>query len=320
MKLEDIGFYTLENYRALQCSSSSPLWRCELLVTGLCNFKCPYCRGSRTDEDIPLNQAIFIINKWADNHLQNIRFSGGEPMLYKDLDTLVTHSKNRGIKRIAISTNGSANIERYKHLIKLGVNDFSISLDACCSSFADKMSGINGQFDVIVQNIKELSKLTYVTVGCVFTDETLPMLKETIEFASNLGVADIRIISSAQNDITPKITIDDNILQKHPILKYRVNNFNNGKNVRGLKQTDSHTCWLVLDDMAVEGNYHYPCIIHLRETKKAIGKMDGNIRTDRERWVKTHDCYKDEVCRKNCLDVCVDYNNLVNRMQGAYEI
>ena len=25
------------------------LWRCELLVTDKCNFKCPYCRGMRPD-------------------------------------------------------------------------------------------------------------------------------------------------------------------------------------------------------------------------------------------------------------------------------
>ena len=42
-RLEDIGFYTLSDYRASQCSASSPLWRCELLLTDRCNFHCPYC-------------------------------------------------------------------------------------------------------------------------------------------------------------------------------------------------------------------------------------------------------------------------------------
>lgn len=39
--LENIGFYTLSDYRASQCSVSSPLWRCELILTDRCNYHCP---------------------------------------------------------------------------------------------------------------------------------------------------------------------------------------------------------------------------------------------------------------------------------------
>lgn len=49
MKLEDIGFYTLSDERAKNASESSPLHRCEILITDKCNFKCPYCRGMRED-------------------------------------------------------------------------------------------------------------------------------------------------------------------------------------------------------------------------------------------------------------------------------
>ena len=52
MKLEDIGFYTLSDSRARNASENSPLWRCELLITSQCNFKCPYCRGTNSDADI----------------------------------------------------------------------------------------------------------------------------------------------------------------------------------------------------------------------------------------------------------------------------
>lgn len=46
MKLEDIGFYTLSDARALSASEYSPLMRCELIVTSRCNFrkKCRYSR------------------------------------------------------------------------------------------------------------------------------------------------------------------------------------------------------------------------------------------------------------------------------------
>jgi hypothetical protein len=47
MKLEDIGFYTLSDNRALNVSAWSPMMRCELVLTGRCNFRHPYCRSLR---------------------------------------------------------------------------------------------------------------------------------------------------------------------------------------------------------------------------------------------------------------------------------
>ena len=45
MRLEEIGFYTLSDERAKNVSSTSRMQRTEMLVTGRCNFSCPYCRG-----------------------------------------------------------------------------------------------------------------------------------------------------------------------------------------------------------------------------------------------------------------------------------
>ena len=166
MKLEDIGFYTLNDYRAKNVSSKSQLWRCELILTSRCNFNCPYCRGVNEEDkgDISIYEAYNTILMWTNEGLKNIRFSGGEPTLYKYLENLVTFSSINNIEKIAISTNGSNNLKYYKNLIKLGVNDFSISLDSCCASTGKLMSGGVSVFDRIINNIKELSKLTYVTV------------------------------------------------------------------------------------------------------------------------------------------------------------
>ena len=33
------------------------------------------------------------------------------------------------------------------------------------------------------------------------------------------------------------------------------------------------------------------------------------MRKERVEWVEKHDSYSDEICRKNCLDCIVKYNN-----------
>jgi MoaA/NifB/PqqE/SkfB family radical SAM enzyme len=318
--LKDIGFYTLNDDRVIQVNKDSPMWRCEIILTERCNFSCPYCRGldakiygNRKAKQLTLDEVKYTIDIWCKNKpLKNIRFSGGEPTLYPYIREVIKYAKNKGVDRIAISTNGSNKLSLYKELVGLGVNDFSISLDACCSDDGDRMTGgVKGSFDEVIKNIKELSKLTYVSVGVVFTPKNIKKCIDTIGFAHNLGVSDIRIISSAQwNKPIPRlIEIEQHILDVHPILKYRVNHFINGRNVRGIKDNDSNKCHLMIDDCIVAGNYHFPCVIYMRERGKPIGKVNDNMRAERIDFIEKHDSHKDPICRKNCLDVCIDYNN-----------
>jgi MoaA/NifB/PqqE/SkfB family radical SAM enzyme len=270
---------------------------------------------------MPLPFAKKVIDLWSVNGLKNVRFSGGEPTLHPHLRELVAYSKSKGVDRIAVSTNGYSSLALYKELVALGVNDFSISLDACCSATFgrgirepwEKVS--QGFVQKIVENIQELSKLTYVTLGMVFTEETVDHVADVVNFGHSLGVADIRIISAAQyNKLLVGLSkIPQLVLDAHPILKYRVTNFRRGGNVRGITENDFHQCALVLDDSAVAGCYHFPCIIYLREGGEPIGKVGPKMREERGEWFKAHDSFKDAICRKNCLDVCVDYNNRYRR-------
>src|SRR4030067_1683611 len=161
--LDDIGFYTLSDNRALNASDKTPLWRCELVLTEACNFKCSYCRGitnSAAKGTINLAKAKATIPLWISEGLKNVRFTGGESTLYKGLPELVNMCKEGGVERIAISTNGSNTRRKYLELLDAGVNDWSISLDACCATVGKTMSGgvINYNWEKVIENIKWLSK------------------------------------------------------------------------------------------------------------------------------------------------------------------
>lgn len=321
MKLQEIGFYTLSDERAKNLSDTSPMQRCEMLLTPRCNFKCPYCRGHKSisedcSKDVSFKAASQVLGYWIKDGLRNVRFSGGEPTLYPRLNDLVKICHDGGVKRIAISSNGSSPFEVYEKLIEDGVNDFSISLDSCCSSFGNAMTGVGGnQWEKVIENIPKIAKLTYVTVGVVLTEENVHQTKDIVEFAHNLGVADIRLISAAQyNKLIQGLEgLDQKILDAHPILKYRVGNLNSGRNVRGIQESDSHKCYLVKDDSVVAGSgdevFHFPCVIAMREGCKAIGKVGPNMRQERIEWFKKHNSFEDPICKSNCLDVCIDHHN-----------
>lgn len=312
MRLEQIGFYTLSDERAKNVSNMSPMYRGEILLTNKCNFQCPYCRRVGP-EDMNPSDVMRTLHYWFKDGLKNVRFSGGEPTLDINLEVYVVYCRCNGVKNIAVSTNGSAFIEKYDDLIRAGVNDFSVSLDACCASTADIMAGKEKVFERVCKTIRYLSRRVYTTVGVVLTGANMREVYDIIKLADSLGVQDIRLIPAAQEEtkVLEGMYIDEEIIRKYPILKYRLNNAAEKIPVRGLTRNDSPRCYLALDDSAVSGVYHYPCIIYLREGGKPIGTVYEKMRTAREQWVYGTNRLLDPICKANCLDVCVAYNRKV---------
>jgi MoaA/NifB/PqqE/SkfB family radical SAM enzyme len=315
-QLDLIGFYTLTDSRASRVAMSKGygLSRCEILLTSRCNFRCPYCRhvgGS----DLEYKEVQKTLDLWIKQKLQAVRFSGGEPTLWKDLCTAVRYVAPH-IPHIAISTNGSADPALYNQLIDAGANDFSISLDACCASDGKTMAGGVDAWERVINNIRQISKRTYCTVGVVLTELNIERIVEIVQFADSLGVSDIRVIPAAQNGATLTVpNLPDDLLNRHPILRWRWDRLQRGLPVRGLNGRDSHQCSLVLDDMAVMGDQHYPCIIYMREGGAAIGKVGPEMMAERLLWSQNHDCHKDPICNRNCLDFCIAHNNRVQSMK-----
>jgi len=331
--LEKIGFYTLSDERARTSSPTSRMMRGEIILTETCNFRCPYCRGlspwvygNRPKAELTFEEACHYVDLWSTNGqaIKNIRFSGGEPTVVKWLPDLISYAKNSGVERIAISTNGSADFSLYEDLINRGCNDFSISLDACCAEDAEKMAGRKKIWKDLIRNIREISARTYVTVGVVLTPENLEETGKIITFADSLGVSDIRIISSAQYNgaLSGLSQVPKEILERHPILKYRINRYLNGQNVRGILPRDHNRCPLMMDDSILAGEYHFPCIIYMREGGQPIGKINPEMRKERVVWSREQDTHQDSICRENCLDVCISFNNRMRDFSrdGLYDL
>lgn len=325
MRLEDIGFYSLSEERAANSGSRTPMWRCEIVLTDRCNFNCPYCRGLREDcvGDMSLDDAKRVLDWWAVDGLKCVRFSGGEPTLWTKLDELVVHARALGVEHIAVSSNGSLGLPLYRHLTACGVNDWSISLDVCCSAIGGEMTGRDGvTWEHTVSVIRQLARTTYVTVGMVFTEQNVGDARDAVMFAHSLGVADIRVLSAAQYDkvLGSLCDLPDVVLDAHPILAYRVNRFRAGVGVRGLSGDDPSLCPLVIDDSAVASGKHFPCIIYMREHGDPIGLVGPGMRKERIKWFAQHNTHEDPICKQNCLDVCVDYNRRWHGFPMRHEV
>jgi len=155
-------------------------------------------------------------------------------------------------------------------------------------------------------------------VGVVLTSENYNQMNGVVRLADSLKVSDVRIISAAQENFLLEgiLSIEQSLLDKYPILRYRANNIKNNINVRGMKETDCNTCYLMFDDSVVAGDQHFPCIIHLREGGNPIGKVGSNMRQERINYALSHNSFEDPICKVNCLDVCCAYNNKAKKLRG----
>ena len=190
-----------ENNQIIQDSMNRVFRKLRISVTDQCNFKCDFCMPTEPKwipkpEILTFEEICRITTILANNGIKEIRLSGGEPLMRKGIEELVTKISNiNGIERIGMTTNGYFLEEKGNLLKKAGLDTVTISLH---SLKASRFSQITGQdvFDKILSGIECVvnNKLGEIKVNVVITrgcndDEVL----DFVEFARELGIT-IRFI------------------------------------------------------------------------------------------------------------------------------
>ncbi len=129
------------------------VWNC----TRQCNLKCIHCYASadnqRAPEEMDTAAGRAFIHDLADFGVPVILFSGGEPLLRKDLFSLAALARELGI-RIALSTNGTLIAQAVaKQISALGFAEVGISLDGIGAN-NDYFRGRNGAFGAALGGIR----------------------------------------------------------------------------------------------------------------------------------------------------------------------
>lgn len=118
-------------------------------TTRTCNLKCVHCytdsENMHYEGELSTEEGITLLNDLADFSVPSVLFSGGEPLLRKDLFTLIDHASNKKLRPV-ISTNGTViNREMAQRIKDSGVVYVGISLDGM-EEINDKFRGVEGAF------------------------------------------------------------------------------------------------------------------------------------------------------------------------------
>ncbi len=140
-------------------------------MTRRCNLKCVHCYAQALDEqgsdEIDTPAAKEIINDLADYGAPVMLFSGGEPLVRRDLVELASHAVGRGMRAV-ISTNGTLITKaKARELKDVGLSYVGISIDGG-PEVHDRFRGVTGSFDKAMQGVENCQEQG-LKVGLRFT-------------------------------------------------------------------------------------------------------------------------------------------------------
>lgn len=128
-------------------------------ITDRCNLRCIYCMPEHGIEKkhhndmLRFEEIMKIIKAAASLGVKKVRFTGGEPLVVKDIDQLIHQtSKIEGINDLSITTNGVLLDDMLEDLVKAGLSRVNISLDTLAADKYKKITRV-GNIDKVFSAI-----------------------------------------------------------------------------------------------------------------------------------------------------------------------
>jgi len=140
-------------------------------ITKACNLKCVHCYAHATEQgtsdELTTEEGFRLIDDLAAFGAPVMLFSGGEPLVRKDLPDLAAYAVDKGMRAV-ISTNGTLiDGKTARNLKKIGLSYVGISLDGL-EPVNDHFRGVKGAFSKAIEGIRNC-QAAGIKVGLRFT-------------------------------------------------------------------------------------------------------------------------------------------------------
>lgn len=187
-----------KNEDVLCCFRRINIKGCRLLweITSKCNLKCLHCfvKPTKNKKELTTKEALEIIDLLPKINVKKILFTGGEPLLRKDIFELIKKSIDKGIH---VDLNTNATLIDYniaEKLQKAKLQEITTSIDGANAKTHEKIRGVKGSFKKTIENIRILKKMKFrVDIVCVANKINKNEIENVIDLAFSLGADSITI-------------------------------------------------------------------------------------------------------------------------------
>ncbi|KAB2068148.1 hypothetical protein ES319_A08G011800v1 [Gossypium barbadense] len=206
-----------------------------LSLTERCNLRCQYCMPAEGVDLTPSpkllthNEILRLANLFVTYGVDKIRLTGGEPTVRKDIHDICSDlSSLKGLKTLAITTNGITLAKKLPMLKQCGITNLNISLDTLVPSKFEFMTRRKGHHKVI-ESINAAIDVGYnpVKVNCVVMrgfndDEICDFVNLTVDKPINVRFIEFMPFDGNVWDVKKLIPYSemlDTVAKKFPTLK-----------------------------------------------------------------------------------------------------
>ncbi|SES35981.1 radical SAM protein [Actinokineospora terrae] len=157
-----------------------------------CNLACPHCLDDKSVPELGRGERAEVAARIAASGVLGVDVSGGEPLLIRDLPTLLDVLVGSGCA-VSVTTNGT-HLPRRAEALARRVDAIRVSLDGPDPKRHDRWRG-EGSFAMAVAGIRAAIAHGIPTqIQTVLMRSSAPGLPELVELADRLGVHGVTVL------------------------------------------------------------------------------------------------------------------------------
>jgi len=127
-------------------------------LTLACNLRCRHCASSAglpRDGELTIEQCLALCDQFPDLLVQEVDFTGGEPLLKSGWEKIAARLRDRRIQTRMITNGANLSAETVARMKDSGLQTVAVSLDGLETTH-DHVRGIDGMFRRVVEGLDRL--------------------------------------------------------------------------------------------------------------------------------------------------------------------
>lgn len=162
-------------------------------VTRACAFSCVHCRADaqhrRNPMELSTEEGYALIDRFTEFGSPILVFTGGDPMMRKDLFDLIRYADRAGL-RCSLTPTATAlpTVKRLTQAKEAGVRRIALSLDSPEPQVHDDFRKVNGSWERTMQILRNAREVGVSTqVNTTVTRHNVDVLPDMVRFVREVG-------------------------------------------------------------------------------------------------------------------------------------
>ncbi|MFN8074170.1 MAG: radical SAM protein [Kineosporiaceae bacterium] len=162
-------------------------------VTRACAFACLHCRADaqprRAPGELTTDEGKALIDRFAAFGRPILVFTGGDPLMRRDLFELIAHADRAGLRcSLTPTATALATVDRLARARDAGVRRIALSLDAPTPQVHDAFRGTRGSWERTMAILHAAAEVGLSTqVNTTVTADNVDLLPDMVRFVREVG-------------------------------------------------------------------------------------------------------------------------------------